>query len=240
MKFIKTMLVVIIMTLLSVSTAFAGTGFFGGDGFVTEGKKYDEVTAHITKIAPEKSGLDENMEYHFRLYDDLLGNYFYHVNAINNADHTLITDFLVAKDYSAVWRRFDENRTEVIDGSSESMLASRVKVSIPSTKIPLGVKARVSVSVPAGLPYELMLVPADTAVVNIEGDNIIVPRIEGKTNVRVMVTVGNATKEGNFRLDIKPADYVRRGSSSVPIGIGVGIGRGGWRRGGWGLGGIFY
>ena len=93
------------------------------DYYITSGKKLEKAVARLLYINPEETGLDPQVDYSYRMDKALTGDYFYHVKAFLPGTSEAAGDFLLAKDDSCVFRRIPkENRTELLDGTTEKLL----------------------------------------------------------------------------------------------------------------------
>ena len=92
------------------------------DYYITSGKTLDKVVARLMYVNPEETGLNQYLDYSFRMDKTLAGDYFYHLRAFLPGESKPAGDYLVAKDDSCVFRRFPgEARTELLDGITETL-----------------------------------------------------------------------------------------------------------------------
>ena len=170
------------------------------DYYITSGKKLEKAVARLLYINPEETGLVPQIDYDYRMDKTLTGDYFYHVKAFLPGTSEAAGDFLLAKDDSCVFRRIPkENRTELLDGTTEKLL-EKVEIYPAYRKIPLDGVGKVLIRVPGSIPYNLTLTS-----------------LGGFTTSKTL----------NFTvMDERDQAREENRSSGWPIGIGIGFGWG--------------
>lgn len=203
--------------------------------YITSGKKLDKAVALLQGIDPEKTGLQSDKDYIYRMDKTLTGDYFYHVKAFLPNVSEPAGDYLLAKDDSCAFRRFPgEGRTELLEGTTEKLM-EKVEIYALYRKIPMESASKVFIRVPGNIPYTLTLTSLDenTLVTDTDenGQPVVYGIARGKADVLAEVAIGefSRTKKVNFIVlddkDLKREEN-RTSGSIFPIGIGIGIGIG--------------
>lgn len=213
------------------------------DYYITSGKKLDNAVARLLYINPEETGLNPLIDYNYRMDKTLTGDYFYHVRAFQPGVSDAAGDFLLAKDDSCVFRRFPrENRTELLDGTTEKLL-EKVEIYPAYKKIPQDGVGKVLIRVPGSIPYKLTLTSLNENTLTIRtdehGQQWVYGVTRGKADVLAEVEIGGfiTSKTLNFTvMDEKDQAREENRTSGWPIGIGIGIGFGHGRHHGHGGG----
>ena len=203
------------------------------DYYITSGKKLDKAVARLLYINPEETGLDPQVDYSYRMDKALTGDYFYHVKAFLPGTSEAAGDFLLAKDDSCVFRRIPkENRTELLDGTTEKLL-EKVEIYPAYRKIPLDGVGKVLIRVPGSIPYNLALTSLNENTLRIDtddkGQQWVYGVARGKADILAEVEIGGFTtsKTLNFTvMDERDQAREENRSSGWPIGIGIGFGWG--------------
>ena len=203
------------------------------DYYITSGKKLEKAVARLLYINPEETGLDPQVDYSYRMDKALTGDYFYHVKAFLPGTSEAAGDFLLAKDDSCVFRRIPkENRTELLDGTTEKLL-EKVEIYPAYRKIPLDGVGKVLIRVPGSIPYNLALTSLNENTLRIDtddkGQQWVYGVARGKADILAEVEIGGFTtsKTLNFTvMDERDQAREENRSSGWPIGIGFGWGHG--------------
>ena len=139
--------------------------------YITSGKKLEKAISVLEGLAPEKTGLDAEKPYFYRMDKALSGNYFQHVKAFAPDMETLVGEYFMAKDNSCVFRRFpDDGSFELLEGTTEKLL-KKVEIYRAGAIIPLNGNGRVLVRVPGNLPYDLTLTSLTENIATIKEEN---------------------------------------------------------------------
>ena len=203
--------------------------------YITSGKKLDKAVALLQGIDPEKTGLQPDKDYVYRMDKTLTGDYFYHVKAFLPNVSEPVGDYLLAKDDSCAFRRFPgEGRTELLEGTTEKLM-EKIEIYALYRKIPMESASKVFIRVPGNIPYTLTLTSLNenTLVTDTDetGQPVVYGIARGKADVLAEVAIGefSKTKKVSFAvLDEKDLEREenRTSGSGFPIGIGIGIGIG--------------
>ena len=207
------------------------------DYYITSGKKLDRAIARLLYINPEETGLDPHVDYSYRMDKTLTGDYFYHVRAFQPGTSDIAGDFLLARDDSCVFRRIpNENRTELVDGTTEKLL-EKVEVYPAYKKIPQDGVGKVLIRVPGNIPYKLTLTSLNENTLTIKtdehGQQWVYGVTRGKADILAEVEIGNYTTSKTLSFTVmdekdQAQEENRTSGSGWPIGIGIGFG---WGRG---------
>ena len=207
------------------------------DYYITSGKKLDKAVARLLYINPEETGLNPHVDYNYRMDKTLTGDYFYHVRAFQPGASKPDGDFLLAKDDSCVFRRFPgENRTELLDGSTEKLL-EQVEIYPAYKKIPQDGVGKVLVRVPGSIPYNLTLTSLNENTLTIKtdehGQQWVYGVTRGKAEILAEVEIGSfATSKAVSFTVMDEKDQAREENRTNGIGFPIGIGIGfGWGHG---------
>lgn len=203
------------------------------DYYITSGKKLDKAVARLLSLPPAETGLDPQTEYNYRMDKTLSGDYFYHIRAFHPGNSEVAGDYLLAKDDSCVFRRIPkDNRTELLDGTTEKLL-EKVEIYPAYKKIPMDGVGKVLVRIPGGIPYDLTLTSLNENTLRINtdenGQQWVYGVTRGKADILAEVEIGGFTtsKTLNFTvMDEKDQAREENRSSGWPIGIGIGFGWG--------------
>ena len=207
------------------------------DYYITSGEKLDKAVAVLKSLKPEATGLDPDAAYSYRMDKVLAGDYFYHVRALQRGTDKVAGDFLLAKDNSCVFRRFPgQNRTELLDGSTEKLL-EKVEIYAAYKKIPQDGVGKVLIRIPGNIPYKLTLssLNENTLKINTDknGQQWVYGVTRGKGDILAEVEICGYIKNKQLGFTVMDEKDLRREenrSSGIgfPIGIGIGFG---WGRG---------
>ena len=205
------------------------------DYYITSGKKLEKAVARLLYINPEETGLVPQIDYDYRMDKTLTGDYFYHVKAFLPGTSEAAGDFLLAKDDSCVFRRIPkENRTELLDGTTEKLL-EKVEIYPAYRKIPLDGVGKVLIRVPGNIPYNLTLTSLNENTLRIDtddkGQQWVYGVTRGKADILAEVEIGGFTAGKTLRFTVMDEkDQVleenRTSGGGWPIGIGIGFGWG--------------
>ena len=207
------------------------------DYYITSGEKLDKAVAVLKSLKPEATGLDPDAVYSYRMDKVLTGDYFYHVRALQRGTAEAAGDYLLAKDNSCVFRRFPgQNRTELLDGSTEKLL-EKVEIYAAYKKIPQDGVGKVLIRVPGNIPYKLTLTSLNENTLKIntdeKGQQWVYGVIRGKADVLAEVEICGYIKSKQLNFTVMDEKDLRREENrtsgiGIPIGIGIGFG---WGRG---------
>lgn len=204
------------------------------DYYITSGKTLDKAVARLLYINPEETGLNPYVDYNYRMDKTLTGDYFYHVRAFLPGTSDAAGDYLIAKDDSCVFQRFPkENRTELLDGTTEKLL-EKVEIYPAYKKIPQDGVGKVLIRVPGNVPHKLTLTSLNDNTLTIKtdehGQQWVYGVTRGKADVLAEVEIGGFTKSKQITFTVMDEkDQAReenRTSGGSPFGIGIGIGIG--------------
>ncbi len=205
------------------------------DYYITSGKKLEKAVARLLYLNPEETGLVPQIDYDYRMDKTLTGDYFYHVKAFRPGTSETAGDFLLAKDDSCIFRRIPgENRTELLDGTTEKLL-EKVEIYPAYRKIPLDGVGKVLIRVPGSIPYNLTLTSLNENTLRIDTDDKGQPWVygvtRGKADILAEVEIGGFTAGKTLRFTVMDEkDQVleenRKSGGGWPIGIGIGFGWG--------------
>ena len=202
--------------------------------YITSGKKLDKAVALLQNIDPEKTGLQPDKDYQYRMDKTLTGDYFYHVKAFLPNVSEPAGEYLLAKDDSCAFRRFPgENRTELLEGTTDKLM-EKVEIYALYRKIPMESASKVFIRVPGNIPYTLTLTSLNenTLITDTDanGQPVIYGIARGKADLLAEVSIGEFSKTKKLTFTIMDEkDLAReenRTSGGFPIGIGIGIGIG--------------
>ena len=194
--------------------------------YITSGKKLEKAISVLEGLAPEKTGLDAEKPYFYRMDKALSGNYFQHVKAFAPDMETLVGEYFMAKDNSCVFRRFpDDGSFELLEGTTEKLL-KKVEIYRAGAIIPLNGNGRVLVRVPGNLPYDLTLTSLTENIATIKEENgqlTITGNARGYADVLAEVEIGGYVKSEKLRFAVMDerdiAAYEARQSYPVYIGM---------------------
>ena len=205
------------------------------DYYITGGKKLDKAVARLLYINPEETGLNPHVDYDYRMDKTLTGDYFYHVKAFLPGTSEAAGDFLLARDDSCIFRRNpEENRMELLDGTTEKLL-ERVEIYPAYRKIPLDGVGKVLIRVPGSIPCNLTLTSLNENTLRIttddKGQQWVYGVTRGKADILAEVEIGGFTTAKTIRFTaMDEKDQVleenRRSGGGWPVGIGIGFGWG--------------
>ena len=205
------------------------------DYYITGGKKLDKAVARLLYINPEETGLNPHVDYDYRMDKTLTGDYFYHVKAFLPGTSEAAGDFLLARDDSCIFRRNpEENRMELLDGTTEKLL-ERVEIYPAYRKIPLDGVGKVLIRVPGSIPCNLTLTSLNENTLRIttddKGQQWVYGVTRGKADILAEVEIGGFTTAKTIRFTVMDEkDQVleenRRSGGGWPVGIGIGFGWG--------------
>ena len=207
------------------------------DYYITSGKTLDKAVARLLYVNPEDTGLNQYVDYSFRMDKTLAGDYFYHLRAFLPGESKPSGDYLVAKDDSCVFRRFPgEGRTELLDGTTEKLL-EKVEMYPAYKKIPMDGVGKVLIRVPGSIPYDLTLTSLNENMLTVKtdenGQQWVYGVARGKADVLAEVKIGDyiTSKTLSFTV-MDEKDIAREENRTSGIGFPIGIGIGfGWGRG---------
>ena len=207
------------------------------DYYITSGEKLDKAVAVLKSLKPEATGLDPDAVYSYQMDKVLTGDYFYHVRVLQRGTAEAAGDYLLAKDNSCVFRRFPgQNRTELLDGSTEKLL-EKVEIYAAYKKIPQDGVGKVLIRVPGNIPYKLTLTSLNENTLKIntdeKGQQWVYGVIRGKADVLAEVEICGYIKSKQLNFTVMDEKDLRREENrtsgiGIPIGIGIGFG---WGRG---------